>query len=1002
MKNQSIIYKIAMVLATFLPVTVNVTAQSIKVLDIAHGTSAANIKAEIVDAGDKTITNVVGRTFHMPTGNSTTGDGFRMIGDRYVVANLDYHEGADYFYRLEVTFDDGSQVKTDCYNNSYTEGAVWLSDLPITSKSSNDLVVGVDMCANGRPLQIHPNSTYAKGISLFYPAEVTFNVARQNEHNVPFTYSKFTIGLQAYLADGSNSDGYCRVIYKMNGAETGSKGNMRAYSNPARGNGVYYFDQTQQNTNGINSVGFKVANVNASTAVTEGNCGILGACRLYYPVPARNGEPQTITFDNPGGLIREESPEVQLGAYASGRTPIYFSIVQGSDLATLENGVLRPIYGKSGEIVVEAFTPGDDTYAPASATQTYTFNFGPTVKYLYTHTHVENPELQTLYLFIDSQDKTLEKLTLDLYDDARAFNHVKTVDLIANGLESYATGLKNIYAVAFNSASSATAVHQLKYKFSGEDETVGPLSEGDESFLYMSDIPGMVITAGYGVPCTDTAYSGLGRLRNEKYSYSKGYGIHAVSSIETPTSFSLAPFYRFKVDVGGQDCNNSSRGRLSFALYNGVTTPYLNTGNVDWQNVYEWDFMLQSTSSGKTVKIQIGNGGDGNTRDVTCIGAPRFYYIKQVGEPQTIEWQTEQQINNYRAFTVPLTAVTSSGLPVIYRIISGSEYAKIVDGNVLSITDLPEESADIVVEAFQPGNKVYDHTDVATCHFKLSRSLIVGRAERIGIAGGSDINELIVYGDSESVGQVVVDNGVVNVKRMVLKYTFKPGEWNHLSFPSNFNLADISDLSTKGFRYATEEGNSGTFLLREFNSQLRAENVNESPWISPATPDVVGAKGYIMKLESGDETPVEITFVMNNVALDFENTLRNIFLSVDLTNVEPESRQTVYLRPSNVKGNTLRVDIRFTPTDLSLLPVNHAKALEQMRVTHTPIRGAIRLTLPEQTPARVAIFDKKGKKMLKAFNYISPMKIDISDLKPDTYRMVVVYGNASKEMLVEL
>ena len=161
-------------------------------------------------------------------------------------------------------------------------------------------------------------------------------------------------------------------------------------------------------------------------------------------------------------------------------------------------------------------------------------------------------------------------------------------------------------------------------------------------------------------------------------------------------------------------------------------------------------------------------------------------------------------------------------------------------------------------------------------------------------------------------------------------------------------------------------------------------------------------KGYIMRLEDDTDDPVEITFTMNNMALDFDSSIRPLYLTLDMTECMPESRHTVYVRPANVKGNALRVDVRFSPSDLSELPVNHARALEEMRVTRTPVRGAIRLTLPDQTPARVAIFDREGKHLLKAVRYVSPMKINISDLEPGTYRMVVIYGPASTERLVEL
>ena len=1001
MKNFSI-YKIATVVAALLLSIAVADAQSLKILDMVHGTTEANIKAEIIGAEGKSVTKVVARTFYMPTGSSTVSESYRLIGDRYIVGILDYHEGADYFYRLEVSFDDGTEIMTDCYNADYTEGAVWLSDLPITSKSSSDLAVGIDQAVTGVPIQIHPTSTFAKGISIFYPGEVTYNVSCKNEHGVPFTHSKFTLGLQAYLPDGSTSTGSARLIYKMNGAETGSKGNMFAYSNTSRGKNTYYFDQTQANANGINSVGFQVTTYNST--VKDDNACNLAACRLYYSVPAQSTQPQTITFDNPGGAIHENSPEVLVGAYATGLTPIYYSIVQGADLASFENNVLRPHYGKKGTIVIEAFTPGDDNYAPASATQTYTFNFAPTVQYLFTHQNLEDQAQQSVFLYVDTQDTQLETLSLDIYDDARSFLLVQTIDILGSGLEKYATSIPHVYAIPFNSASALMAVHQLKYKFAGEEEVVGRLTEGDETFIYMSDIPGIVTWSNYTI-YKDIAFNNNGRLANERYSYSKGYGVHAsngnnLSTLETPTSFSLEPFYRFAVDVSGQ--KNNYGNMVAFQLFNGTTTAYLNTGNVDPRNVYEWDFVLQSTGTGKTLKVAVGNAGDGYGQDVTCIGAPRFYYIIDNMLSQTISWDTEQYINNYHAFTVPLTATSSSGLPVVYRVAKGTEYAKIVDGSTLSIVDLPDENADIVVEAVQPGDKVYAHSDAVYCTFKLSRSVILQPDDRMTIDGGSTLNELIVYANPESSGQIEVASGVVNIEHLLLKYTFTPGEWAFISFPSNFNLSDISNLSAKGYTYATEEGTSKTFLLREYDSRTRSENRNESAWVSPDAPNVVGSKGYIMKIEDDANEPVEITFEMDNVALDFENTSRDLFLSLDLTETEPESRHTVYLRPSNVKGNTLRVDVRFTPIDSSLLPVNHAKALEAMRVTHTPVRGAIRLTLPEQSPARVAIFDKSGKHLLKAVNYISPMKINISDLKPGTYRMVVLYGNASRELLVDL
>lgn len=979
----------------------SLAAKNLEVVSISHGTTAASMNVRVTDPDEYAIASVSGRTYHMPTGHYTESTDYHTVGDNFIVANLDYQPGNDYFYCLVVTFEDGTTLETDCVNETMTEGAVWLTDIPVSSQT-NGLTVGMDQCANGKPLQIHANSTFGRGLQVPCPGEVTFNTARQNAYGVPFTYAKFTIGLQCYADDGTNSTAKCRIIYKQNGAETSSKGTIFACSNPARGSNTYYWDQTQSNNNGINSAGLKMMMENGCTGKEDDKYGILGAPRLYYPIPESTKEPQTVTFDNLNTTIYPENPEVQLGAYASGNTPLYFSIIQGKELATLdENNTLRPIEGKRGEIVVQAFTPGNDDYAPALATYTFTFNFGPTVQYLYTLHHSENPSTHTIYLYIEPQNQPLEKLTIDIYDNAKSFTLLKSLDL-TTGLEQYATYLDHVYAIPVVDSGIGAPVHRLTYKFAGEEEVSGQLSESGEEFMYMSDIPGVTVTTGWGSATTNTGYNNLGRLANTAYDYSKGFGLHAPGYVETPASFSLAPFYRFKVDVGGQDAHNPSRGRVSFTLYNGSGVAQLQTGNTDWQNYFEWDYTLQNTSAGKTVKIQVGNGGDGNTNDVVSIGAPRFYYIMSDSrEPQTINWQTEAAVNNYRAFRVPLQGSSSSGLPLIYRVVSGAEYATIENDTILSFTALPKETATIRVEAIQPGNKHYMAAEPQSCTYTLSRSVTVGRDERLELDGGSDINELIIYADATSSGQVVVTQGVANIRRMLLKYTFEPGKWAHIAFPADFDLNAISNLQAKGFSYATTEGKNGTFTLREYGTRQRADDPT-SPWITPLLPEVKGGKGYIMKLESDDETPIEITFAMDNVALDFTNKLQIFYLTVDMSECEPATNHTVYIRPTKVSGNTLRVDMRYTPSDYSTVPLNYGKALEAMRVMPARDTRALRLTLPDRTPARVAIFDKKGKKLLKAINYVAPQKIDVSDLKHATYRMVVIYGPASRELLINI
>lgn len=869
---------------------------------------------------------------------------------------------------------------------------IYMTDLP-GAKLRADVGVGwgnpfYDIAYNGTEPLRTTKSTYAKGYGIHGAGWVRTNSATDLSQ-----FSRFCVDLGGQIITNPTRGNLGYILYFDQNTKRMESGNVSWQSV------IEWEYDLQDATPG------KILKIDLTNG-GDGNTNdvvCVGAPRFYYKkAPDEEKEPQTIEFDTPGRTIFDDAPEVTLSAYATGGTPVFYSIVKGAEIATLEGNVLRPKDGYNGEIVVEAMTLGDRVHAPASASQTYNFRFGPAIEYLYTHRNGDDNTAQTMYIYVDSKGRELEKLTVDIYDNVRSFTKIKTVDFVSEGLEQYAvSNLKNVYAVPLTVPGGTTIVQQMSYKFAGEDEVTGKLCEGKEPFVYMTDLPRGPIQVGWSVPYYDKAYNGTEALRNTRYTYAKGYGVHAGGYVETPSSLDLSQFSRFCVDVGGQVITNPTRGRLGFALYNGISQAYLSTGNVNWDNVYEWDFTLQSTAAGKTVKLQFTDGGDGNTNDIVCIGAPRFYYPYETRLPQKIEWNDEEVVNNYIAFTMPLTATASSGLPVLYRVIKGGEYARMDNNSDLTFYNIPSEG-EVIVEAYQPGNKDYEPSDVHNCTFRIRKAMIIRENERKELMGGNDIDELVVYGNANSAGQAVVKDGIVNVKKLVLKYTFVPGEWNYISFPSDLDLESISDLKAKGFSCAAEEGISDTYIIREYDSRMRAQNPSESPWVTVTSGKVMAMKGYIMKLETGDDTPVEITFNIDNVALDFDNTIRNINLSIDMSKCEPETRHTVYVRPSNVKGNTLRIDMRYVPSTREDLPVNHSRALEAMRVTRTPDGGAIRLTLPEQTPAKVAIFDRKGEKMLKAVRYVSPMKIDVSDLAHGTYRMVVVYGLASIEKEIDL
>lgn len=256
-----------------------------------------------------------------------------------------------------------------------------------------------------------------------------------------------------------------------------------------------------------------------------------------------------------------------LSAYASGGTPVFYSIVRGGDMATLEGNVLRPKDGFNGEVVVEAMTLGDSRHSAASATQTYNFRFGPAIEYLYTHKNGDDNTVQTMYLYVDRRDKTLEKLTVDIYDNVRSYTKIKTVDLVADGLETYAVAnLKNVYAIPLTVPGGGTVVQRMTYKFADEEEVAGQLCEGREPYVYMTDLPQGTVKVGWGKAYYDKAYNGTEALRNSRYTYAKGYGLHAAGYVETPATLDLSQFSRFCADMGGQIISNPSRGRLGYAL----------------------------------------------------------------------------------------------------------------------------------------------------------------------------------------------------------------------------------------------------------------------------------------------------------------------------------------------------------------------------------------------------------------------------------------------------
>ena len=610
----------------------------------------------------------------------------------------------------------------------------------------------------------------------------------------------------------------------------------------------------------------------------------------------------------------------------------------------------------------------------------------PVIELLALYPNAADDTQQTAYLYLDTQDREVESLTLQVYDNALTLQEQTQTDLLPYRKQ---TENARTEIVGFPVARAERQVLRFIYRLEGDTaDRTSPYYEQTTAFEYLSDLP----YTKSGTVNVDKAVNGSA-INIAGQTYRKGFGIHA----EGWTQTALVPgrYQRFVADVSKQ---YRQPYVMAFALKmdnETITTTEPINSNVK----ISWDYPIADNIS--SLRINTLYGGDGSGNDHGSVGGARLYLTPAAKQEQRIDWTSEQVLHRNRPFQLPLQAIASSGLEVIYTITQGNEYATIEQGGVLNVHTVPEQ-ADIRIEAHQPGDPAWQPAAATVCTFHLRRGVVVNKDQRVELDNGEQLEELIVYADAFGSGQVVVKEGVANVKKLMLKYTFIPGTWNFISFPADLNIDKARDLNDKGYYLNAAAGATGSYQLRSYSTQKRAETPTEPAWTRETTPIVQGLKGYIMRLDSPQGTePVEITFTIDNVAIDFETTIHPLHLSLDLWNVEPDTRQTVYIKPANVKGNTLKVNVDFRPDDPSVLPVNHAKALEQMRITFTPNRKGLRLTLPDQTPAKVAFYDRKGRKLIKAVRYISPMMIDMSDMKPGTYQMAVSYGPATTVRTLE-
>lgn len=522
---------------------------------------------------------------------------------------------------------------------------------------------------------------------------------------------------------------------------------------------------------------------------------------------------------------------------------------------------------------------------------------------------------------------------------------------------------------------------------------------GVERFYWLgSDVKWTSATSGYLSPVSDRP------IESDKNPFSAG-GLTAYKSFSTHAKGSFLysfpadnRYSRFFTYYGIQD--DRSPGDILFKFK-------VNGEIVETKTVYSMtnpkkpadDVCLhkfETPINGKTDIEITGDVIDDNGGDHMNFLVGRVYLKTDTRKAQTQSWPEEQTLPYFKPFTYTLQNPFPSDGTVYYELLSGSEYATL-DGATLNVHTIPEDkSAYIEIRAYQFGTDEYLPAPPATCRFYVRNDKTVERGEKLELNGGEVVDQLTVYADPESRGQVVVSNGYAQVKKLYLKYTFRPGEWNFITFPANMNLDRVSNLNELGYKF---NDNKKAYFICEYNTRQRAENPEKTAWTQLASPDVVRNKGYIMGVsrsaDNPDNTPVEVTFTFENTTLGVDASGDgSMNVELDMMQVKPGTTVPVYVQPDGVKGAPLKVMVTFSPKDLSQLPVNYAAALDEARITFIPDRSGIRLTLPTQDPAKVVIFDRKDR-IVKAVSYTAPYVIDIRTLKPGEYRAYIQYGNAS-------
>ncbi|MGL5317622.1 MAG: NPCBM/NEW2 domain-containing protein [Bacteroidales bacterium] len=596
----------------------------------------------------------------------------------------------------------------------------------------------------------------------------------------------------------------------------------------------------------------------------------------------------------------------------------------------------------------------------------------------------------SMFLSFDAGEKPVKDLLVFRYNNVNTIQLSDSLVCIREG-QIVASHQGKTYVIPVN-GYQPREVYRAKVVYEDGTSAQSALfdSNGD-NMVFMSDLP-FEAKGGYGHGYrADASYDNT-VLEILDQTYTKGFGVFTTGWVKV---MDLQRFNRFVTDFGYH--KGFSGDAIASLLLDGVEVQ--NSGV--FRNGIKLSFDQELNAVGQLEVNFNANGSNWN--EIIDMGAARFYEVPKNIREQNISWQTEQEVRTNEPVVFDLTATSSSLNPVYYRIIQGEEYAEITDnGTKLSVIKVPA-SAEVIVEAFQPGDLEYAPATPQRCSFRLTRAITVQADESCELEGGMDIEELVVHGNALQSGEVRVKDGIVNIRKMIYKYKMIPGRSHMLTFPVAADLDKISDFKAQGYVFNgnTEDG----WKLQEYDGQDRALNGQRiQNWKDKTTSVVDPFVGYILvapQRSAGDS--VEVSFVFENVSLDFTNHINSMSLTLDFTGRMPGKDFRAYIQPVNVKGNVLAVSLDYQPP-VEAQPLNYREEAEKARVIPFDGGKQFRISLPvTDISSNVFVLNKKGTKVLKAFEYYAPAAIDVSDLKKGRYMVVLKFGDevSLKELLVE-